>query len=234
LEGCDGLIFANNELTGGDLMSTGGGIANYSTNCSQNICFAHNRMSLAHGWDREIMTTDAGGGAYFGKVKNVEGAGQYRRLVKCDGDQIEVDRAWQVEPDRDCQVHRSLELLELPGAADAASLRGLKQVEIGTGLVRGADHREAKRSPGRLSRRFRRGCTLYECNMCGSNHREEADRRPLWLCPHCLAKLCHATGADPVRRFKDLVAFSRREGLKPEQEFYEKSLAVLGTCPAGF
>ncbi len=70
-------------------------------------------------------------------------------------------------------------------------------------------------------------CTLYECNMCGSNHREEADRRPLWLCPHCLAKLCHATGADPVRRFKDLAAFSRREGLKPEQEFYEKSLAIL-------
>jgi archaemetzincin len=70
-------------------------------------------------------------------------------------------------------------------------------------------------------------CTLYECNMCGSNHREEADRRPLWLCPHCLAKLCHATGADPIRRFKDLAAFSKRAGLKTEQEFYEKSLAVL-------
>ena len=55
-------------------------------------------------------------------------------------------------------------------------------------------------------------CTLYECNMCGSNHREEADRRPLWLCPHCLAKLCHATGADPLRRFKDLAAFSKARG----------------------
>jgi archaemetzincin len=70
-------------------------------------------------------------------------------------------------------------------------------------------------------------CTCYECNMCGSNHREEADRRPLWLCPHCLAKLCHATGASPVKRFKDLAALSKREGLKTEQEFYEKSLAVL-------
>ena len=117
-------------------MSTGGGFANYSTRSSQNIYYAHNRMSLAHGWDREIMTTDAGGGAYFGKVKNVErtkmvldqlpekfgkklrqdwrgsavfilagkGAGQYRRLVKYDGDQIEVDRPWQVEPDRDSLV----------------------------------------------------------------------------------------------------------------------------------
>ena len=70
-------------------------------------------------------------------------------------------------------------------------------------------------------------CTLYECNMCGSNHREEADRRPLWLCLHCLAKLCHATGADPIQRFKDLAAFSKRAGLKTEQEFYEKSLALL-------
>jgi archaemetzincin len=70
-------------------------------------------------------------------------------------------------------------------------------------------------------------CTLYECNMCGSNHREEADRRSLALCPHCLAKLCYATGADPVRRFKDLAAFSGRAGLKSEQEFYERSLALL-------
>ena len=44
-------------------------------------------------------------------------------------------------------------------------------------------------------------CTFYECNMCGSNHREESDRQPLWLCPICLAKLCHATGADPGKRF---------------------------------
>ena len=135
-EGCDGLIFANNELTGGDLMSTGGGIANYSTSYSQNIYCAHNRMSLTHGWDREIMTTDAGDGAYFGKIKSVDGskmtlekvpdrfadkagrdwrgsavfildgkgAGQYRRLVKYQGDQIQVDRPWQVEPDKDSML----------------------------------------------------------------------------------------------------------------------------------
>ncbi len=70
-------------------------------------------------------------------------------------------------------------------------------------------------------------CTLYQCNMCGSNHQAEADRHPLWLCPCCLAKLCYATGADPVRRFKELAAFSKREGLTAEQKFYEKSLALL-------
>lgn len=67
-------------------------------------------------------------------------------------------------------------------------------------------------------------CTLYECNMCGSNHREESDRRPLWLCPHCLAKVCHATGAAPAKRFEQLIALAKAQGLKAEQEFYEKSL----------
>ena len=30
-----------------------------------------------------------------------------------------------------------------------------------------------------------------------------------------------------LQRFKDLAAFSKRAGLKAEQEFYEKSLALL-------
>ena len=70
-------------------------------------------------------------------------------------------------------------------------------------------------------------CTLYECNMCGSNHRAESDRRPLALCPHCLAKLCHATGAKPAERFERLITFCEANGLKPEREFYAKSLQAL-------
>jgi archaemetzincin len=70
-------------------------------------------------------------------------------------------------------------------------------------------------------------CTLFECNMCGSNHRVESDARPLALCPHCLAKLCYATGVDPQKRFEKLIAFCKAQGLKPEQEFYEKSLRAL-------
>jgi archaemetzincin len=70
-------------------------------------------------------------------------------------------------------------------------------------------------------------CTLFECNMCGSNHRAESDSRPLALCPHCLAKLCYATSADPEKRFERLIAFCKAQGLKGEQEFYEKSLATL-------
>jgi archaemetzincin len=70
-------------------------------------------------------------------------------------------------------------------------------------------------------------CTLYECNMCGTNHLAESDRRPMWLCPHCLAKLCYATDADPDRRFDRLISFCQSHDLKPEQAFYEKSLALL-------
>jgi archaemetzincin len=62
-------------------------------------------------------------------------------------------------------------------------------------------------------------CVYYECNMCGSNHRQEADRQPLWLCPICLGKLCHATGADPLKRYEALVAFCKEHGLKEEAEF---------------
>ena len=70
-------------------------------------------------------------------------------------------------------------------------------------------------------------CTAYRCNMCGSNSREEADRRPIALCPECMAKICCATGADPLRRYKRLAEFSREQGLSPEAEFYEKSFSAL-------
>ena len=70
-------------------------------------------------------------------------------------------------------------------------------------------------------------CTLYECNMCGSNHREESDRRPIASCPECVAKLWWITKSDPVERYRKLAAFSRTNGLKPEAEFYEKSVQAL-------
>lgn len=70
-------------------------------------------------------------------------------------------------------------------------------------------------------------CIQYQCNMCGSNHRAERDGLPLWLCPHCLAKLCYATGADPEKRFEKLIAFCKANGLNKEQEFFEKSLSVI-------
>lgn len=70
-------------------------------------------------------------------------------------------------------------------------------------------------------------CIFYRCNLCGSNHRAEADQHPLWLCPQCLAKLCWATGVDPARRYQRLAEFFKENDFKTEQEFCEQSLKLL-------
>jgi len=70
-------------------------------------------------------------------------------------------------------------------------------------------------------------CTAYQCNMCGSNSRPESDRRPLACCPECVAKVCWATGADPIERYKKLAEFAKQHGLTPEERFYNKSLDAL-------
>jgi archaemetzincin len=70
-------------------------------------------------------------------------------------------------------------------------------------------------------------CTMFECNMCGSNSRAESERRPLALCPHCLAKLCYATGVDPVKRCEKLIGFYHEHGMAKEEAFDRKVLAAL-------
>ena len=128
ISGSDGLVFENNEISGADLMSTGGGL-----NCldgsrfSQNVYYAHNRLHFMHGWDREAMTSDAGGEAYSGRagavsgtslaladkpkwnggdwrgavvfVMSGRGAGQYRRVAGQGEQSVQVDRPWDVAPD---------------------------------------------------------------------------------------------------------------------------------------
>jgi len=68
---------------------------------------------------------------------------------------------------------------------------------------------------------------FYECCMNGSNHLAESDRQPLWLCPQCLAKLCYSTGANPEKRFKDLIALAKAHELIDEIAFWENPLATL-------
>ncbi len=74
-------------------------------------------------------------------------------------------------------------------------------------------------------------CTAYECDMCGSNSLSESDRRPLALCPECMAKVCWATGAAPVDRYRNLASFCRRHDLTAPAETFEKSLRALGAAP---
>jgi len=72
-----------------------------------------------------------------------------------------------------------------------------------------------------------RHCTAYECNMCGANHREESDRRPLEVCPECVAKVWHATGADPLKRVQMLEDFCRTQNLDDEAAVYQKSGSAI-------
>jgi archaemetzincin len=70
-------------------------------------------------------------------------------------------------------------------------------------------------------------CTAWECCMCGSNNLPEADRRPLWFCPECTAKVLWATGAGPIEHFQRLETFCRGNGLTKEAEFYARSAAAI-------
>jgi len=70
-------------------------------------------------------------------------------------------------------------------------------------------------------------CTAYDCCMNGSNHRAEADRRPLALCPECVAKVWWIIGCDPAERYRKLAAFCKKCGLTHEATFYEKSLKAI-------
>ncbi len=72
-----------------------------------------------------------------------------------------------------------------------------------------------------------RHCTAYECNMCGSNNRGESDRRPVYLCPNCVAKVWYATKCDPIQRFKNLAKFCEDNGMKVEAAFYKSCVTAL-------
>ncbi len=70
-------------------------------------------------------------------------------------------------------------------------------------------------------------CTKYECNISGTNHLGETDRRPLDVCPECMAKVCWATQTDPRARFEKLAEFCQAQGLMSEQKFFEDSIKAL-------
>jgi hypothetical protein len=72
ITGADGVIIEDNEIVGADQIASGGGINNLrGSRLSQNVYFARNKLGLMHGWDREAMTSDAGGGYYYGRVTEV-------------------------------------------------------------------------------------------------------------------------------------------------------------------
>ena len=67
-------------------------------------------------------------------------------------------------------------------------------------------------------------CTWYACAMNGSNHLEEADRRPLHLCPVDLRKLQRSAGFDVRERYERLGAFYRDIGFDEDAAWIDDQL----------
>jgi archaemetzincin len=70
-------------------------------------------------------------------------------------------------------------------------------------------------------------CTKYECLMSGTNHLGETDRRPLDVCPECMAKIAWAFKYEPAERYRKLAEFWRRQGwTEEEKSFIAKAEAI--------
>ncbi|NOY81731.1 MAG: hypothetical protein GXP31_12110 [Kiritimatiellaeota bacterium] len=92
ISGSDGVIFEDNQIVGADLMSTGGGLnCLYGCTFSRDVYYARNRVRLCHGWDREAMTTDAGGAAYYGNVTRADG----KRVILAAPGKFSIHGNWE-------------------------------------------------------------------------------------------------------------------------------------------
>lgn len=72
LENTERLIFEDNLVSGNNLLAIGNDLTTFWTNFSRHIYYAQNRVQQMYGADREMMTLDAAGGAYFGKITAAE------------------------------------------------------------------------------------------------------------------------------------------------------------------
>lgn len=72
-ENLDGLIYEHNDVRGRGTSAGGNGINTFWNNFSRNLYYADNVIHDIYGLDREMMTLDAGGGAYFGEIAAVNG-----------------------------------------------------------------------------------------------------------------------------------------------------------------
>jgi archaemetzincin len=107
-------------------------------------------------------------------------------------------------------IHRNGDPDASPAAFRLALLRTLKTAVHETGHMFSMEH-----------------CTAHACVMNGANNLSESDRHPLWLCPHCMAKLSWSAQVDPVTRFGRLAEFCEQHGLEREAEFFRRSIKAL-------
>jgi archaemetzincin len=74
-------------------------------------------------------------------------------------------------------------------------------------------------------------CIAYECGMNGSNHRAEADARPMGFCPDCEMKVWWACRIDPASHYQRLAEFAEPRGLDRETQAWRAALVALRRRP---
>jgi archaemetzincin len=67
-------------------------------------------------------------------------------------------------------------------------------------------------------------CIYFHCILNGSNHLEESDARPFYLCPVCLRKLQASTGFEIITWYQSLFAFYNSCGFAEEAAWVKKRL----------
>ena len=70
-------------------------------------------------------------------------------------------------------------------------------------------------------------CTKYECLMSGTNHIGETDRRPLDVCPECMAKIVWAMNYEPANRYRNLAEFWKKQGWLDEAESFTAKASTV-------
>lgn len=68
-------------------------------------------------------------------------------------------------------------------------------------------------------------CRQYRCVMNGSNHLQELDASPVFLCPECLRKLQWNTGFDVEARYRKMLFFWETEGFAGQADWIKRRLA---------
>jgi len=72
-------------------------------------------------------------------------------------------------------------------------------------------------------------CVYFRCVMNGSNHLQESDSRPQFLCPVCLHKLHSSIRFDVVLRYERMLKFCRRMGFAPEAQWIANRLRKISS-----
>jgi len=76
-------------------------------------------------------------------------------------------------------------------------------------------------------------CCYFTCLMNGSNHLDESDSHPLFLCPMDLHKLAYALGFDPLQRYQNLLQFfNKYAAFETEREWLNARLLHITSVSA--